>query len=389
MYQRADRRQQFSSTNINSPYFTTAGHATSPSHPQTSNTGYGYSQSEQGQSPYYGNDTSYAEVSKFGGNPGKHNRKGVSGGFSFSFLVVYTLLLAGCAIAYIHFIHLPRSTKEIEAKLALEVEDVQHELTKKLRNLQKLYDTALQQRDDATSARADAQDSVRRFQNEAQQQRDFALDWERKFELLEDESNTLKRNIQESDRRKLLLKYGPGPYSVELEVSLRGAEDRSQLGYMTLELSPDMPHTVFTFLEQVDGGLYNFAEYGFGFNGPHITQALPLTDGLAERFQESGVSRLLFPEYSPRQPHEAYTVGLAGRPGGPNIYINVKDNSHAHGPGGFTSDGRADPCFGRITRGQDIVDRINAATGDLQNGDWKKITPEPVILSIKNWSRLN
>ena len=173
---------------------------------------------------------------------------------------------------------------------------------------------------------------------------------------------------------------------MEIEVSFRGVHDRSQLGYMTLELAGphDMPHTAFVFLEQVDQGMYNFGEYGFAYNAPHVTQAMPLTDGLSLRFEESGISHLLFPEYSSNFPHQQYTVGLAGRPAGPNFYINMRDNTHAHGPQGFTADGKADPCFGRVVRGQDIVDRINAATGQLHDGDWKKIDNDIAILSVKN-----
>lgn len=160
------------------------------------------------------------------------------------------------------------------------------------------------------------------------------------------------------------------------------------MGYMTVELAGpnDMPHAVFTFLEQVDQGMYNFGEYGFAYNAPHVTQAMPLTDGLSRRFDESGISHLFFPEYSSQYPHQQYSIGLTGRPAGPNFYINTRDNTHAHGPQGLTVDGNADPCFGRITRGQDIVDRINAATGDLHDGDWKKIDNGIVILSIKNFS---
>ena len=54
---------------------------------------------------------------------------------------------------------------------------------------------------------------------------------------------------------------------------------------------------------------------------------------------------------------------------GPSFYINTVDNSEIHGPGGQPTDddvgsiggsrsGSADPCFGRIVSGYDVIQRI-------------------------------
>jgi hypothetical protein len=61
----------------------------------------------------------------------------------------------------------------------------------------------------------------------------------------------------------------------------------------------------------------------------------------------------------------------------------MRDNPKVHGPGGYAKDGSADPCFGRITRGTDIIDRIHALTGELNPGDWKKIENPVAIISMK------
>lgn len=60
-------------------------------------------------------------------------------------------------------------------------------------------------------------------------------------------------------------------------------------------------------------------------------------------------------------------VGYAGRPGGPNFYINVEDNRALHGPGGQDGKkgqensprGEADPCFARVVDGFAVVDRLH------------------------------
>ena len=55
------------------------------------------------------------------------------------------------------------------------------------------------------------------------------------------------------------------------------------------------------------------------------------------------------------------------RPGGPSFYINVADNSRLHGPGGqgmsdvdevLGNNGDADPSFGRLVSGFDVVHKI-------------------------------
>ena len=62
------------------------------------------------------------------------------------------------------------------------------------------------------------------------------------------------------------------------------------------------------------------------------------------------MDKVAFQEYSPEYPHVQWTVGLAGRPGGPDFYISKVDNSANHGPGGQSHHDlheEADPCFGK------------------------------------------
>ena len=81
---------------------------------------------------------------------------------------------------------------------------------------------------------------------------------------------------------------------------------------------------------------------------------------LRQRFANSGLEKVHFQEYNEAWPHLEWTVGLAGRPGGTEFYINKRDNSVDHGPGGFSSDQKAnaDPCFAKVVKGFDIVNRM-------------------------------
>ena len=71
-----------------------------------------------------------------------------------------------------------------------------------------------------------------------------------------------------------------------------------------------------------------------------------------------------FQEYSPSLPHEKFTVGFAGRPGGPDWYISTVDNTCNHRPGSQSPDaalfGEADPCFGKVVAGFDVLAAMRA-----------------------------
>ena len=174
-----------------------------------------------------------------------------------------------------------------------------------------------------------------------------------------------------------------------------------QSWYFTIELATkeEMPHTVYSFLEQMTRGMYNDGGYSFYTNGSHIVAGGPYPNHLtsSERwdriadFKNSHWGKLAeFPEYSSQYPHEKFTVGLSlgmsNSAGAPIIYINMIDNSEHHGPGG-NGGNSPDPCFGRITHGFDVVERMhNSSPGGVPPppGEWKDMEHGPIaVKSIK------
>jgi hypothetical protein len=137
--------------------------------------------------------------------------------------------------------------------------------------------------------------------------------------------------------------------------------------YVLMEMAPleMMPHTINLFLRQVHRGLWD-GTY-MTLNDEHVMQFGPRPDdesganffdgdSTLGNFHHMGLDRVSYQEYSPDYPHETYTIGMAGRPSGPDIYINRSNNTMAHGPGGQMNDGgemhkEADPCFGRLVDG--------------------------------------
>jgi cyclophilin family peptidyl-prolyl cis-trans isomerase len=201
---------------------------------------------------------------------------------------------------------------------------------------------------------------------------------QQKVERLEAYKNQMRDSIQKMSKQRLIEKYGPGPHKVEVQLAfdpdslLEGTADR-----IVLELAPVefMPHTVYWFLEQVHHGLYD--KCAFHRNANHVIQAGPVgnhltapNEGLLKKFIESGFGSVLFQEYSNEYKHYKYTLGLAGRPGGPDFYINMKDNDRLHGPGGqIGSDADdADPCFARVVEGFDAVARMHQSDIDEDGG---------------------
>jgi cyclophilin family peptidyl-prolyl cis-trans isomerase len=119
-----------------------------------------------------------------------------------------------------------------------------------------------------------------------------------------------------------------------------------------------MPHTIHFFLEQVSNGVFDNTQ--FYWNAPTYVQAGPDHDPhklqVMEQTQPSLV-HLIYQEHSDRLHHQQYTLGYPGRPGGPDFYLNLEDNSGEQGPNNGHTD--TDPCFARIIRGFNTMERIH------------------------------
>lgn len=156
----------------------------------------------------------------------------------------------------------------------------------------------------------------------------------------------------------LLLRYGLGPHHVEFKVQFPYSPDT---GTFQVEMAPLklMPHANHLFLEQVSHGLWTDSVFHVGHE--HVLQAGPSTKAHRQKFTDYELDRLAFPEYSEDFPHVKWTLGFAGRPGGPSWYINKLNNEEDHGPYGqdhHVLDEFADPCFAKVVSGFDVLEKI-------------------------------
>jgi cyclophilin family peptidyl-prolyl cis-trans isomerase len=200
----------------------------------------------------------------------------------------------------------------------------------------------------------------------------------------------MQENIQLMSRTALIERYGLGPHFVEMVVQFDSHQGRNDQGLITVELASveDMPHAVYWFLEQVRRKLYDGCS--FHRNAAHVVQAGPASNflsppnpQLSKRFKDAGFDKILFQEYSPNSPHVRFSLGYSGRPGGPDFYISMQDNSRIHGPGGqdtFEDSGEADTCFAKVVGGFDIVERIHKSP--VKKGDYHAMESNIAIVSM-------
>lgn len=178
---------------------------------------------------------------------------------------------------------------------------------------------------------------------------------------LQSQRETMIYGMQDVYRELLVAKFGSPPYFVDLSVQLPSS---ASVDHIILQLEPEkMPHSTYYFLMQVQATAWNGCS--FIRNAYHVLQASnrgPECKSNAFKNIPTIGESVFFQEYSRDFPHVQYTVGLAGRPGGPDFYISTIDNTLNHGPGGqgqYVLQNEADPCFAKVVQGIEVVEAMH------------------------------
>lgn len=166
--------------------------------------------------------------------------------------------------------------------------------------------------------------------------------------------------LSETTKTMLKLKYGNGPVVVKMETSY---------GDMKIQLAPfdQMPVAVWYFLQKVEEGYWDGNT--FFRTERHVIQATTQSvDGRQLHSDRSVFSSIPFQEYHPEFKAHKFALGLAGRPGGPDFYVNMENNYSSHGPGGqgpsFELPGEnpfPDVTFGNIIEGSEVALKIQGS----------------------------
>ena len=203
--------------------------------------------------------------------------------------------------------------------------------------------------------------------------------------VLETDANakTKTQQLSEDAASYVASKYGVGPFYVQIDLifpesmkeimTKHSMDEHDRTGSIIMEVAPTdlTPYIAYTWLEVVE----RFTSGAFHRNAGHVLQALLRGNRLGLAFQE----------YHASYPHKRYTMGYAGRPGGPAFYVSTEDNTRNHGPGSQGSATEADGCIGRVVKGLAVIKAMQHQPGKGKNGfvapnsNWIKIIAMKLI----------
>mmetsp|Transcript_25775 Transcript_25775/g.59896 ORF Transcript_25775/g.59896 Transcript_25775/m.59896 type:complete len:557 (-) Transcript_25775:119-1789(-) len=298
----------------------------------------------------------------------------------FLWSIAMTGLLVGIFFVGSHFKEEEMKKKIVVLEKARDkIAETQVKVSNELEQARKL----LQNKDTSPSADApsilELQENIQRLQQEIKTEKDATLHVQKELQLKQEKmsemesSNSkklkeaeakgikqvkdLEKSIQKMHKAQAIERFGEGPHFVEFEVGI----PHHNVMHFTIEMASleHMPVTVNMFLQQIEKGLWR--KGSIFLDAGHVMMFRPVSpDGRWNRRDEFGsLKHLPFAEYSPKYPHAEYTLGLNGRPSGPDFYINRKDNTIPHGPKGHQHYGLAEPCFARIILGRETIDLIS------------------------------
>jgi len=193
--------------------------------------------------------------------------------------------------------------------------------------------------------------------------------------------NDLQNRIAQLHRVESMEQFGNGVYIVQFNIQIEGGIFPFVVELAGLEL---MPHSVQYFMQMVsakvwDNTVFNHRASRILFAELKDTEGNDKINLLVEKHIPT---KLSFPEYTDKYPHHKYTLGFSGRPGGPGFYINTDDNAQTHGPGGQTMHAlheEADPCFGTVVEGQQVIDWMQTMTNKGHNDQYTVIESVRIV----------
>lgn len=261
-------------------------------------------------------------------------------GYSLNVFLLLIALLLGAGAGYYYY---EKKFEKHELSLLLNLhhaQEAQQSLKSKVENLESLNKKLSRERADVKYELENVEKQLKQRMEREQSvsslseiERHEKVQLERKVRDTVHYATQMQEAVQKMSRERLLEKFGPGPHRMEIELAYPPESNmHNDVGGETIliELAPEeyMPHTVLTFLEQVDRKLWDGAS--FHRNAKHVIQAGPVANfltpvnvHLSKKFKESGYEHVLFQEYSHHFPHAKFTLGFAGRPGGPDFYIST------------------------------------------------------------------
>jgi hypothetical protein len=184
----------------------------------------------------------------------------------------------------------------------------------------------------------------------------------------------LKNHLQEACKFYLINRFGNSDIIIKMNLLFPSYINGNANEHIIIHCAPIdyVPYCVFYFIRLVDNWKFGL----FHRNAGHVKQVKV----------EGDFKPLVFQEYHKAFPHVEYTLGYAGRPGGPGFYISTRDNTINHGPGSQKSTtGEADGCFGIVydESSKLVIERLKKMQG--MNGNAGFITNKDNCVKILNY----
>ncbi|KAG7367580.1 cyclophilin type peptidyl-prolyl cis-trans isomerase [Nitzschia inconspicua] len=185
---------------------------------------------------------------------------------------------------------------------------------------------------------------------------------EKEEEALVARIEKLEKAIQKNSEKRLNERYGSSPYRVKVQV--RDHTGHRSFFVIETALSMEMPHAMDHFLRMVEKKLWDGLTLVHEV-GSKLIMATPTTmddnsrSWAGKRFVDAKLTHMAFNEYShtfPSPHHRKFSVAFSGRPGGPNFYINLDDESefaHEH-----------ESTFGVVLEGRDVLQNLMLQKSD-------------------------
>lgn len=165
----------------------------------------------------------------------------------------------------------------------------------------------------------------------------------------------LERTIQKRSAYRLLQNYGEGPYRVKF--TLDEPFDIHGDSFVIETTRRDvMPHAIEHFLEMVKRQLWDGQSIHHRNEGSNLLHILTLDGTTKEwseaKFREANLTKLAFAEHSSLYPVQKYSVAFKGRPGGPELFVNL-DKLFRTSEADFK-----ESCFAQVTEGRALLDAL-------------------------------
>jgi len=296
-----------------------------------------------------------------------YNAKGTQKGPNLSFgllVVIVVLLIGGCIFLLFRYSSISSETSqklslmEESTKQVKDLTELLTELRSKNKDMKSQLETQNYEKDQLLARAENLQAKVVKLN--ARQKR-----------LKNKADGTVERYRAKQELLMAQQRWGTGNVYVDV---------KTDYGDFRMKMAPFelMPHTTTWFLNLAESGYWDGC--GFIRNAMHILQANCNPKESTEGKTQERIS-IAFQEYNDKYQHKPYTFGIAGRPGGPDWYINLIDNSGTHGPGGQPKDPQADPCFAELVSGKEIIKRLHKLEHD-QTG-FKALLKPVIFRSVK------